>query len=115
MKNRKKLVFTLLLVSLVLTVVSCTAGPNGSVNIPNSEEYLAGFFMGIWHGMILFFTFIISLFNENVSVYEVHNVGALYNLGYLIGVSIAFGGSGRAGKKSKKRWNNNNFKKLNNM
>ncbi len=102
MKNRKKIVFALIIISLVLIIVSCTAGPNGSVKIPNDDEYLAGFFRGIWHGMILFVTFIISLFNDNVAVYEVHNVGALYDLGYLLGVSIAFGGSGRAGKKSRK-------------
>lgn len=29
--------------SLVLIVVSCIAGPNESVKIPNDTEYLAGF------------------------------------------------------------------------
>ena len=102
MKNRKKIFLTLVIISLVLIVVSCTAGPNDFVKTPNSEEYLAGFFRGLWHGLILFITFIISLFNDNVAVYEVHNVGALYDLGFLIGVSIAFGGSGSASKRSRK-------------
>lgn len=103
MKNRKIIIIILLIISLVLIVASCTAGPNESVKIPNDGEYLAGFFRGLWHGLILFFTFIISLFNDNVAVYEVHNVGALYDLGYLLGVSIAFGGSGRAGKRARKK------------
>jgi hypothetical protein len=39
-------------------------------------------------------TFIVSLFSDVAHVYEVHNNGGWYNFGFLLGVSIIFGGSG---------------------
>lgn len=53
---------------------------------------VAGFWAGLWHGIILPFSFIISLFNHSVEIYEVSNSGTLYNLGFLFGTSIIFGG-----------------------
>lgn len=103
MINRKHIFSTITIVILVSTVLSCTAGSNDLIDTVNTEGYLAGFLRGLWHGFTLLFTFIISLFNKNVSIYEVHNSGALYNLGYLIGVSIFFSGSGHAGKKARRK------------
>lgn len=103
MKSKKKLCISLLCVFFIMTLASCTAGINELVKVPNSEEYLAGFFRGFWHGLIMVFSFVISLFNDSVSVYEVHNVGPLYDLGFLLGVSTLFGGSGHAGKKCRKK------------
>ena len=57
--------------------------------------------MGIWHGLIMGISFIISLFNENVYIYELYNSGWAYDLGFIIGASIIFGGSTRAGCKKK--------------
>jgi hypothetical protein len=54
---------------------------------------VAGFWKGLWHGFIMLFTFIISLFKDNVGIYEANNSGNLYNLGYLFGVMVFFGGS----------------------
>lgn len=31
--------------------------------------------MGLWHGIIIPATFVISLFNDNVSIHDVHNNG----------------------------------------
>ncbi|MBN2619206.1 MAG: hypothetical protein JXR64_12915 [Spirochaetales bacterium] len=72
------------------------------VNHNAIENNLAGFWKGLWHGFIVLFTFIVSLFNKNIGIYEINNSGALYNLGYVLGVSIFFSGSGRASHKSKK-------------
>lgn len=57
----------------------------------------AGFWAGLWHGFILFFTFVVSLFNDGVGVYEAYNRGSLYDLGFVLGVMIFFGGSGGGG------------------
>lgn len=62
---------------------------------PGNEKFdvdPAGFWMGLWHGLISLLTFIISLFNDNVTIYEVHNTGKLYNLGFIIGAAIFYGG-----------------------
>jgi hypothetical protein len=42
----------------------------------------------------------VSLFNDNWTMYETNNVGKLYNLGFLIGVMLFWGG----GSKGTCRW-----------
>ena len=76
-----------------MILAACTAGPNTLMNTANSVEKVAGFWQGLWHGLIAIVTFIISLFKDNVSVYEVHNNGAWYNFGFLFGAMIIFSGS----------------------
>jgi len=39
------------------------------------------------------FTFIVSLFNPDVGIYEINNNGGWYNFGFVVGAS-AVGGSG---------------------
>ena len=63
---------------------------------------VAGFWKGLWHGFIVVFTFIASLFNDNVGIYESHNSGNLYNLGFLLGTMIFFGSSGGGACKKRK-------------
>jgi len=38
--------------------------------------------------MILPFSFVVSLFNSDVSVYEVHNNGGWYNCGFVLGALL---------------------------
>ncbi len=45
----------------------------------------------------------VSLFSDSVGVYEVHNTGWPYNLGYLFGVMMFFGGGGGAGSPRSRR------------
>ena len=50
-----------------------------------------GFWNGLWHGMIVVFTFIGGLFNHDVAIYAVNNNGAWYNLGFILGVGACSG------------------------
>ncbi|GEM_PF-867814 len=50
------------------------------------------FWAGFWHGNIAAITFVVSLFNKGVSIYETRNNGAWYNLGFLLGVYSLFSG-----------------------
>lgn len=72
MKSKKRL---LALLILGLIVVACVAGPNPAENTRNEKGQVAGFWQGLWHGIISPITFIVSLFSENVHFYEVHNNG----------------------------------------
>jgi len=54
----------------------------------------AGFWAGVWHGLICPITFLVSLFSPSVRIYEVNNRGRWYDFGFIIGVSCAFGGGG---------------------
>ena len=81
----------IVLVVSLLTLSACAAGPNTA-----EVAQAAGFWQGLWHGIISPVTFIISLFNDNVNIYEVVNNGGWYNFGFMIGMSIIFGGGGGA-------------------
>ncbi len=99
---RKILVLGFLVIVLYL-FITCVAGPNELVKTVNPEGNVAGFWKGLWHGFIAFFTFLVSLFSENVKVYEVHNSGSWYDFGFIFGVMMFFSGSNGAGKKAYSR------------
>lgn len=67
----------------------------------NEVGVVAGFWRGFWHGVIAPIAFIVSLFNENVGVYETHNAGTRYNLGFVLGIMIVGGGSRQGSAKKK--------------
>ena len=85
-----KLVAGLVILALVLT--ACAAGANPSLGVPPEGGQVAGFWLGLWHGIISPITFLISLFNRGVNLYEVHNDGNWYNFGFVLGAGILFGG-----------------------
>jgi hypothetical protein len=78
---------TILAPAALLLLAACAAGPNMIANTPASNGIVANFWLGLWHGLILPITFILSLFSEHVGVYEVHNNGGWYNFGFLVGAS----------------------------
>lgn len=73
-----------------LVLAACAPGAN-DVAAAGGQE-LAGFWLGLWHGIITPVTFVISLFNDNVNIYEVHNNGNWYNFGFMLGVAVVFSG-----------------------
>jgi hypothetical protein len=78
----------------VLFLAGCAAGPNTAAHIAASNGNIAGFWLGLWHGIIAPITFIISLFSNNVNVYEIHNNGGWYNFGFLLSIGgLSTGGS----------------------
>ena len=94
----------ILLVTLITIFLlsSCAAGHNTSEDIAATDGSIAGFWLGLWHGIISPITFLISLFNDNVNLYEVHNNGGWYNFGFALGAGIILGGGGRVSGKKKK-------------
>jgi hypothetical protein len=62
-----------------------------------SDPY--GFFGGLWHGIIAPFSFVLSIFLDNVAMYAVNNTGGWYDFGFVIGAGILFGGGGKASGK----------------
>ena len=100
--NKKLIILTTVLLLAVLLLAGCAAGANPTVDVPNVDGKSAGFWSGLWHGLISWITFIISLFSDNVNVYEVHNSGNWYDFGFMLGISIVFGG-GASGAKWKSK------------
>ena len=72
------------------TVVLTTPGPNPEQTKPDAAGRVAGIGQGLWHGLIAPVTLIGSFFNPDMQMYEVHNNGKEYNLGYLFGVALVF-------------------------
>ena len=96
--NNKKMFVSLLLVAGVFILSGCAAQHEMYMTEP------AGFWAGLWHGMIVVVTFIISLFTDSVGIYEINNTGAWYNFGFVLGILIVSGCGSRCsdiGKKSK--------------
>jgi len=82
----------LVIVVGVMLVAACTAGVNPEVGSPAPDGDTAGFLLGLWQGIISPITFVISLFSDNINIYEVHNNGNWYDFGFVLGAGILFGG-----------------------
>jgi hypothetical protein len=83
---------------LLLALTSCAPGPNVQQGVAAQGGEIAGFWLGLWHGIIAPITFVISLFSDNVNVN-----GNWYNFGFVLGASIVFGGGPGAGARRRKR------------
>ena len=92
---------TLLLVAMTLgamVALSCARQPEP----PPDVEEIPGFFRGLLQGFLIFFSLILSFFKD-VRIYEYPNSGLWYDVGYVLGASIFFGGSGAGAKSSRKK------------
>ena len=88
----------LIAVLLLLTLTGCAPGDG-----KNTDTDPAGFFWGIWHGWISLISLIVGLFNHTIRVYEVHNTGWWYDLGFFLGITSGFGGLSLTHRKSAKQ------------
>ena len=79
----------LLAVAVLLLLGACAAGTNPAVNSSG-----AGFWQGLWQGFIIPVTFVISLFNDHVNIYEVQNNGNWYDFGFVLGLTFPYGAAG---------------------
>lgn len=87
----------LLIVAIVFLLVSCIPGDGRS-----TPDRPANFLWGIWHGWIAPISLVISVFNPARSIYEVHNTGFWYDLGFYSAVIAGFGGISLSRKKGRR-------------
>ena len=78
--------------NVVLIVVSCLLLTACADAVPSSTASPDGFLVGLWHGFILPFAFLISLFDGDVAIYSLNNSGGWYDFGFVFGIGI-FGGA----------------------
>ena len=91
------------ILACILLLASCAAGPNPNRDTKVENGDTASFFQGLWHGIIIPVTTIINIFTPDVNVYETHNNGILYNLGFFLGISIILGGPASAARVARRR------------
>lgn len=103
---KKNLVFIVLLLTLLSaacapgsdlevttpesTIELKSPGPNPQLDQPDDSGGVAGLVQGLWHGIIAPVSVVGSFFNPAMQMYEVHNNGRDYNLGFLIGIAFVF-------------------------
>ena len=88
----KNLIIQVVFVLLVVFLLSACAEVQHIEACKVGHTY--GFLGGLWHGIIAPFSFICSLFMDNVAVWAVNNNGGWYTFGFLIGIGgLGFGGS----------------------
>ena len=84
MKNTS--IFGLLILSILL-LTGCADVSNIHSCLPLAE-HTYGFWGGVWHGMICQFSFIGSLFSDDIAVYAINNNGGWYDFGFVGGLGI---------------------------
>jgi hypothetical protein len=85
----KKARIAVLIILAIIVLTACAAGPNPEVDAGPDP---AGFWLGLWQGFIAPITFFISLFTDEVNIYEVNNTGNWYDFGYVIGAGLLLSG-----------------------
>ena len=88
----KRLTTTVLILCSLMLLVSCA--DKAPTQLIDSASHVYGLFGGLWHGLIIPFNFIGSLFWDDVAIYAPSNNGVWYDLGFTIGA----GGLGKAYK-----------------
>ena len=96
----RRLPALLVMTFAVVALSACAAGPNPALDTGSDP---AGFWLGLWQGFISPVTFVVSLFTDDVSIYEVQNNGNWYDAGFMLGVSIIFGGGSGGGAAASRR------------
>ncbi len=103
MNSKKQLNKYLRIFGLSLIAVVLLAGCAKSIDVTacvGTKTY--GFWNGLWHGIISPVTFIVSLFKERVAIYAVNNNGGWYDFGFMLGISIIFGGPCGASRRKRR-------------
>lgn len=85
----KKLITSVAIITAALLVSGCADTVTFQQAIDTNP---VGFLHGLWHGMILPFSWVVSLFSEGTSVYAIYNNGGWYDFGFILGCGV-LGGS----------------------
>lgn len=81
---KKTILFSIFAITLMFLMSGCADVSNIEQCLP-AEEHTYGFWGGTWHGFIMVFSFIGSLFSDNIAVYAVNNNGGWYDFGFVGG------------------------------
>ena len=85
--------------TLAILVSACAGQIDAGVA---TGENVPGFWWGLWHGFIFPFAWIGSLFDPDIAVYAVPNLGGWYDFGFFLGITVLGGGSWFSSKKKSK-------------
>ena len=76
---------------LVIVSALLLAGCADSVAFEQADQVnQVGFWHGLWHGIILPISWIVSLFDSDVAIYAIYNNGGWYDFGFVLGCGNVF-------------------------
>jgi hypothetical protein len=76
----------ILIISLIFILSSCAPTIDVQECIPPPiDSYVHGFWGGLVHGFVLFFSLFGSLFTDSIAIYAVNNSGGWYDIGFVLG------------------------------
>lgn len=91
-RRQLRLLIFLVLCIVVLLLTGCAHQPQ-----PPASGDLPGFWSGLLHGFLIFFSFTVGRFTD-VRIYAFPNSGGWYDFGYLLGAAMFLGGGGASTK-----------------
>lgn len=77
------------LIFLMLVLFTSCADVTTVDKCLTDEPY--GFWSGLWHGLIVIFSWIGSWFSDDIAIYAINNNGGWYDFGYVLGLTGIFG------------------------
>ena len=80
-----KIIYVASIIILSLLLTSCAEVSPNVKSVITEDCY--GFWGGLWHGIIIPFSWVGSVFSEDISIYAYNNNGAWYDFGFVIGLS----------------------------
>jgi hypothetical protein len=92
----KKSIIALLGIACLLMLTGCADQLTFEQAIEVAKP--VGFWHGLWHGMVLPFSWIGSLFSDNITIYCIANNGGWYNFGFALGAGAVLGGASSSAK-----------------
>lgn len=92
MKNiNLKTKYTFILLLMIFIFSGCADVSPHTADCITSSAY--GFWSGLWHGVIILFSWIGSLFNGDIAIYAYNNNGGWYDFGFILGAGAVIGSS----------------------
>lgn len=96
-KQAKRIVLSILLFAVLFSVTACLPG-DGKATVASPAHFL----WGVWHGWLAPLSLVISIFDDNIRIYEVLNTGFWYDLGFYMAIISGFGGLSLARRKNRR-------------
>lgn len=94
-----KLQTALLLLVVLVLVTGCADANIAQENAMFCGREMSGFWWGLWHGIIAPFSFVGSLFEPEIAVYDICNNGGWYDFGFCLGIGAFTKGTHSAGSR----------------
>jgi hypothetical protein len=89
LRKEKKMKYILVLIAILFL-----SGCADNVSFQEAAKMTpVGFWYGLWHGMIMPISWVISLFNDTTTIYAIYNNGGWYDFGFVLGCGVLVGSS----------------------